>query len=201
MANTVIIEYTDIFQSVVTTVLVGLHPTISVTNPAITSPISYFVTATVLTEVPLLSTITLSATVVPFSPTKTIISTGFTIFQPGIIIPPTTIPAIQVPLQTITSSNYASESSPNSSGTSPTSAPSHRASPTSSTSTPTPGPRSDTGAIAGAAVGGLIGGALIASLLIWLFMSFRRKKWRPRGGFAGRRSNSRNVNMEIELPG
>ena len=57
------------------------------------------------------------------------------------------------------------------------------------TGTPSPNSSSDTGAIAGAAVGCFIGGALIAGLLVWLFMSSRRKKkYRSSGGgFASQR--------------
>jgi hypothetical protein len=202
MAQTVIVAYTDIFQTRVITTLVGLHPTLTVTNPYITVTIFYSVTATVLTEAPLLSTTILSAESRSFIPTKTIISTiSTTTFQAN--VPLTIIPAIQLPPQTTTL-----ELSPSSPGTLQTSTHSQPASPASSTfssstsgatSKHTPGPQSNTGAIAGTAVGCLIGGALIASLLIWLFMSSRRKKRRPRDVFAEHQPSSRNVNQEMTL--
>lgn len=54
--------------------------------------------------------------------------------------------------------------------------------------------------LAGVATGCLIGGALIAGLLVWLFMSSRRKKQKFRDGFAEHRQNTRNVNPEKSLP-
>src|SRR2546421_7463238 len=186
MAKTVIVEYEGIYGNYSIATLVGPHPTITVTNLGITATISYTVIATVLSEEPLLSTITL--------PTKTTtLITGTTTFQLGTL---TTIPAIQLPPQTttsITSSSFTSELSPSSPRTSHTSASA------SATSTPSPDPQFTTGAITGAAVGCLIGGALIASLLIWLFMSYRRKKRRPRGDFVEHWPNSRNVNQEMTL--
>src|SRR2546423_4978955 len=124
MAKTVIVEYEDIYLSGTIATLVGPHPTITVTNPGLLSTtISYYVIATALSEEPLLATITLSAEVLPFTPTKTITSiTGTTIFQLGTL---TTIPAIQLPPQTttsITSSYFTSELSPSSPRTSHTSA-------------------------------------------------------------------------------
>jgi hypothetical protein len=213
MANTVIVEYTDIFGRLVTAILRGLHPTIVVTNPGITSTISYFVIATVLTEGPILSTSTLSASVLPFTPTKTVAYIiGTTTFQPSSIAQLKTIPAIQVPSQTITStpsSSSTSTLSTSSSGTSQTLVSPQTSSSTSSTfSSPatsalskhTSGPQFGSGAIAGAAVGCLIGGALIAGLLVWLFVSSRLKRRRPQGGFAEHPPNSRDVNQEKSLP-